>query len=72
MKVFKYVSLVSKLSKIEGRKESLVGQQSYTLIQLRRGYINEEDFINQSRFYHDEMRSLDSKKRTIIRHYLAA
>jgi hypothetical protein len=72
MKVFKYVSLVSKLSKIEGRKESLSGQQSHTLMQLRRGYIDEQDFLNQSRFFHDEMKSLESQKRTIIRHYLAA
>ncbi len=72
MRLIKYISLMNKLSRIEGRKESLKGQLNLSAKLLKRGDINEEIFLQQSDTYNQEMRTLDTKKRTAIRHYLAA
>ncbi len=72
MKLIKYVSLVSKLSSIEGRKESIKGQQNHSAKLLQRGVINEDAFVQQSDEFVKELRCLDHEKRSALRHYAAA
>lgn len=64
--------LMSKLSAIEGRKESLEGQHNFTAKMKQRGEINEKLFLRQEETYQNELRSLKSEKRAALRHYVAA
>lgn len=72
MRLKKYISLVSKLSKIEGRKESVTGQYNLSAKLYKRGDINEDEFMTKSDNYISELRSLDAMKRSALRHYAMA
>ena len=72
MKLLKYVTLKSKLSRIEGRKEFLEGQHNFSTKMMLRGTIDEADFQQQESSYHNELRNLAIEKRSALRHYLAA
>lgn len=72
MRLIKYFSLMSKLSKIEGQKESLNGQLNLSAKLLNRGQLSEELFLERSNAYDQELRRLASEKRTALRHYIAA
>ena len=64
--------LMSKLSKIEGRKESLTGQHNLTAKLYQRGDINEEAFIEQSEKFQIELETLENMKQSALDHYAAA
>ncbi len=66
------MTLISKLSAIEGRKESLVGQHNFTTKLMRRGEINQKLFLQQEETFQSELRMLAHEKRAALRHYIAA
>ena len=72
MKFVKYLSMVNKVSSIEGQKEQVKGQQDLIEKHVRRGDISEDDSRLQLASYTRELRELEHEKRTAIRHYLAA
>ena len=72
MKLVKYMVLMSKLSKIEGRKETLNGEQNLSTKMLRRGVINDEDFRRKSESFSSELKTLEHHKWVALRHYVAA
>ena len=72
MKLLKYMTLRSKLSEIEGRKESLDGQHSFSTKMMLRGEMDDVDFQQHENVYHNELRNLAIEKRSALRHYIAA
>jgi hypothetical protein len=72
MKIVKYITLINRLSKIEGQKESLIGQHNLSTKLYRRGDMNEEDFKIHSATYFAEMQSLRKMRRSALRQYAAA
>ena len=71
MKTLKHISLALKLSKLEGQKESLVGQQNLSLKLYNRGTIGEDEFLQQREKLDEELKELQSEKRSILRKYAA-
>ena len=72
MKIVKYLSMVNKVSSIEGQKEQLKGQADLTEKHARRGDISEDDSRIRLATYTRELNELEHQKRDAIRHYLAA
>ena len=72
MKLLEYMTLRSKLSEIEGRKESLEGQHNFSTKMKLRGEMDDMDFQQKEDLYHNELRNLAIEKRSALRHYIAA
>lgn len=71
MKTLKHISLAMKLSKIEGQKESLVGQQNLSLKLYNRGTIGEDEFLQQRERLNAELKELQYMRRSLLRKYAA-
>ena len=72
MRIIKYMTLMSKLSTIEGRKESFTGQYNLAAKLYRRGELNEDEFMQRSNIYKQEIKSLDQMRRSALKAYAMA
>lgn len=72
MRIIKYMTLMSTLSTIEGRKESFIGQYNLSAKLYRRGELNEEEFIQHTDNFKNEIKALGQLKRSAIKKYLQA
>lgn len=72
MRLHKYLILMSKLSKIEGRKESVKGQYNLSTKLYLRGTVSEDEWLIKSDNYTHELKTLDAMKRSALKEYALA